>query len=142
MDQHVNLPLAASFLKNYGQEVLGITSRKQRAAQQQQKEEDEENESSQQQQQPEAATPVTAGSSTTEGSEYVTPEQRAALKQLFVDYYHSVEKHLVKEHKHIKRLDSRNRETLFTRGELSEETKQNHEKMTKVYEKLLNNTQT
>ena len=141
MEQHINLPLAASFLKNYGQQVLGITSRKQRAAQQQQqKEEDEENESQQQQQQSEA--PVTAGSSTNEGSEYVTPEQRAALKQLFVDYYHSVEKHLVKEHKHIKRLDSRNRETLFTRGELSEETKQNHEKMTKVYEKLLNNTQT
>jgi regulator of nonsense transcripts 2 len=59
-----------------------------------------------------------------------------------MDYHKTLEKHLVKEHKYIKRMDQRNHEILFSRGQLNEETKQNYEKLTKAYEKLLSNTQT
>ncbi|KAI9499281.1 armadillo-type protein [Zychaea mexicana] len=130
LEQNVNLPIAASFLKNYGQEILGIVPRKQRAATQQNENPDD------------AA--VTTGATITniDSDSTVTPESRAMLKGLFVDYYRSVEKHLVKEHKQIKKLDHRNREILFARGELSDEIKQDYEKVSKSYEKLLNNTQT
>ena len=75
-------------------------------------------------------------------SSVVTPEYRKLLRDLFEEYYRNVEKHLVKEHKMIKKLDHRNREILYTRGELPEEIKQDYEKSSKIYEKLLNNTQT
>lgn len=134
MDQHVNLPLASSFLKNYGQEILGIVPRKQRAAAAQHDEE----------QQPENVVEGAEEKETKTDREEsaVRPECRALMKELFIAYYRSVEKHLIKDHKYIKKLDHRNRETLFARGELSEETKQNYEKVSKAYEKLLNNTQT
>ena len=125
MEQNVNLPIAASFLKNYGQEVLGIVPRKQRAAAQQDDE------------------AITSGATIeTDSTSVVTAEYRQALKELFVEYYRGVEKHLIKEHKKIKKLDHRNREILFARGELSDEIKQDYEKVSKTYEKLLNNTQT
>jgi regulator of nonsense transcripts 2 len=127
---HSNLLLAASFLKNYGSEVIGITPRKQRAAADQLSNntatEDVKN-------------MATAGEST---DSLVNPTTREAFKTLLMEYHTSLEKHLIKEHKYIKRIDQRNHEILFSRGQLSEETKQNYEKMTKAYEKLLNNTQT
>jgi len=128
--QHSNLLLAASFMKNYGSEILGITPRKQRAAADQLSNEagaDDVNNMS------------TSGIAT---DSIVQPNTREAFKTLLLDYHKSLEKHLIKEHKFIKRIDQRNHEILFSRGQLSEETKQNYEKMTKAYEKLLNNTQT
>ncbi|KAG0174672.1 hypothetical protein DFQ30_003435 [Apophysomyces sp. BC1015] len=134
LDQHVNLPIAASFLKNYSQIILGIIPRKQRAAAQQHNE-DENGEIGDEK-------AVTMGAEVGEDSNsVVAPVTREWIKDLMVTYYRSVGKHLVKEHKYIKKLDHRNHETLFARGELSEETKQKYEKATKVYEKLLNNTQ-
>ncbi|KAF7727252.1 hypothetical protein EC973_007865 [Apophysomyces ossiformis] len=133
-EQHINLPLAASFLKNYSQTILGIIPRKQRAANQQHAEE-EGGETVEEK-------PVTnAEEIRKDSNSVVTPMARDWIKDIMVNYYRSVEKHLVKEHKYIKKLDHRNHETLFARGELSEETKQKYEKATKAYEKLLNNTQ-
>ncbi|KAG2224950.1 hypothetical protein INT45_000071 [Circinella minor] len=130
LEQNINLPIAASFLKNYGQEILGIIPRKQRAALEQQQEQEDNNN-------------VTNGETMDDSSSsVVTPEYRKLLKDLFEEYYRNVEKHLVKEHKMIKKLDHRNREILYTRGELPEEIKQDYEKSSKIYEKLLNNTQT
>lgn len=129
MDAHANISLVASFLKNYGQEILGIVPRRQRAAAQQHSEE--------------AGDKGAATSGTVkEQNPAVSEECQNLIKDLIVEYYRSVEKHLVKDHQYIKKLDHRNRETLFTRGELPEDTKQNYEKVSKVYEKLLNNTQT
>ncbi|KAI9031872.1 armadillo-type protein [Phycomyces nitens] len=131
MVQHTNIQLAASFLKNFGQEILGIVPRKQRAAEQHNDEVTEESNA------------VTAGGLVKEtGTSAVTPENRALIKDLLDQYYHSVTKHLLKEHTYIKRMDSRNHEILFSRGELSDETKKKYEKATKAYEKLLANTQT
>ncbi|KAI9310910.1 hypothetical protein BX666DRAFT_2032401 [Dichotomocladium elegans] len=130
MEQHYSLPLAASFLKNHGEAILGIVSRKQRAATQQKEGQESEGQGE----------VVTAGGST-EGNTYVTNEQRSAIKDLIVEYYRSVGKHLIKEHKYVRKIEHRNREMLFARGELSDEVKQNYEKLSKAYEKLLNNTQ-
>ncbi|KAI8096391.1 armadillo-type protein [Halteromyces radiatus] len=131
LEQHVNLPLAASFLKNFGPEILGIIPRKQRAAAEQQHQ--------QQQEQEDGA--VVSGMESDDIAT-VTPEQRQAIKELLISYYRTVVKHLKKEHSYIKKMDRRNNETLFARGDLSEETKQRHEKATKLYEKLLANTET
>ncbi|RUP46340.1 nonsense-mediated mRNA decay 2 protein [Jimgerdemannia flammicorona] len=131
-DQHVNLPLAVSFLKNFGPEMLGIVPRKQRAAAEQATGPDAP---------AKAEDDVPAKVSSADPESVVTPERRAQFKNLLLDYYESVERHLLKEHKEIRRLDRHNHETLITRGDLSEETKQNYEKAMKSYEKFLANTQ-
>lgn len=121
MEQYVNLPLVASFLKNYGQVILNIVPRKQRAAAEQHDEQ---------------VTPVIDPESV------VTPDIHALLTNLFQTYYKSVANHLAKMHKVIKKMERHNNEVLFARGELSEETKQRYERATKAYEKILNHTQT
>ncbi|CAO3634305.1 unnamed protein product [Cunninghamella blakesleeana] len=135
LEYHVNLPLVASFIKNYGQDILGIIPRKQRAADDQQESSDEKittnGESSM----------VTTGIESNEFT-LVTPEQRHAIKELLISYFGEVSKYLKKEHAYIKKISHKNHETLFSRGELSEETKQKFEKATKQYEKLLSNTET
>jgi regulator of nonsense transcripts 2 len=122
MDQHINLPLVASFLKNYGQVILNIVPRNKRAAAEQHGE------------------AVAAEEKDTES--VVTPDIHALLMNLFESYYKSVATHLSKMHKVIKKMERHNNEVLFARGELSEENKQRYERATKAYEKLLNHTQT
>ncbi|KAI8992403.1 armadillo-type protein [Pilobolus umbonatus] len=119
MEVHINLPLVTSFLKNYGQVILNIIPRKQKAAAEQHGDE------------------VVIKNR----EQVVTPDIHALLSNLFNDYYKSVETHLVKVHKLVKKMERRNDEILFAKGELSEETKQRFEKGTKTYEKLLNHTQ-
>lgn len=120
-DDHSNLPLVVSFLKNYGQTILDITPRKQRAAAEQHDENP---------------------TKTIDTESVITPDIHALLTNLFQTYYKSVETLLVKMHRAIQKMERRNNEVLFARGELSEEAKQRHEKATKIYEKLLNHTQT
>ncbi|KAI9475926.1 MAG: armadillo-type protein [Benjaminiella poitrasii] len=116
MEQHINIALMASFLKNFGQSVLGIVPRKQRAAAEQHDEE----------------VPLLA----VDPESVVTPDIHAMLMNLFQSYYKSVEVHLVKMHKAIQKMERRNNEVLFSRGELSEENKQRYEKAQKIYENL------
>lgn len=122
MENHINLPLVASFLKSYGQVMLDIVPRKQRAAAEQHGEE------------------TVVHQKDTES--IITPDIHAMLLSLFESYYKSVASHLTKMHKAIKKMERRNNEILFARGELSEENKQRFEKATKAYEKHLNHTQT
>jgi regulator of nonsense transcripts 2 len=111
--------LVASFLKNYGQVILDIVPRKQKAALEQHSEE---------------ARPIQKESA-------VTADIHALLTNLFDDYYKGVEVHLVKMHKAFRKMERHNNEILFSKGDLSDETKQRFEKAQKVYEKLLNHTQ-
>jgi regulator of nonsense transcripts 2 len=121
-EQFGNLPLVASFLKNYGQTVLQIIPRKQRAAAEQREE----------------APTLPA----IDKESVVTPDIHALLTNLFQSYYKAVQAHLVKMHKVIQKMERHNNDVLFARGELSEENKQRYEKATKAYEKVLNHTQT
>ncbi|ORX47013.1 ARM repeat-containing protein [Hesseltinella vesiculosa] len=123
--QHINLPLVTSFVKNFGQEVLGIIPRKQRAA------DNTDNDM-----------PVTSGTESDDFS-LVTPEQRQAIKEeLIMPYYESVVEHLKKEHTFIQKMNNRNHDILFSKGQLSDDVKQRFEKNTKTYEKLLAQTET
>ncbi|KAF1806437.1 armadillo-type protein [Mucor lusitanicus] len=136
-NEHINLPLVASFLKNYGSSVLDIVPRKQRVAAAAAASESTETDAQpdlQQQQQPQQQ-PLDTES-------VVTPDTHALLTNLFQSYYKSVCVHLTKMHKVIQKMERHNNEVLFARGELSEESKQRQEKASKAYEKLLNHTQT
>ncbi|KAI8891377.1 ARM repeat-containing protein [Backusella circina FSU 941] len=108
-EQHINLPLVASFLKNYGQLILDIVPRKQKAALEQHSEE---------------ARPIRKETA-------VTPDIHALLVNLFDDYYKGVEVHLVKMHKAFRKMERHNNEILFSKGDLSDETKQRFEKAQK-----------
>ncbi|KAL9560274.1 hypothetical protein MBANPS3_000001 [Mucor bainieri] len=134
-NEHINLPLVASFLKNYGSSVLGIVPRKQRVAAAAAAVESAETDAQQpadQQQQQQPLDPESV----------VTPDTHALLTNLFQAYYKSVCTHLTKMHKVIQKMERHNHEVLFARGELSEESKLRQEKASKAYEKLLNHTQT
>ncbi|KAI8639204.1 armadillo-type protein [Parasitella parasitica] len=128
-NDHINLPLVASFLKNYGSSVLSIIPRKQRVAAIVEIEGEPQPQQLHKQ-------------STFDAESVVTPEAHALLTNLFETYYKSVCIHLTKMHKLIQKMERHNNEVLFARGELSEENKQRQEKATKAYEKLLNHTQT
>lgn len=128
-NEHINLPLVASFLKNFGSSVLNIVPRKQRVAAAAAAAADME-EAEVDQQQP------------LDTESVITPDTHALLTNLFQSYYKSVCVHLTKMHKVIQKMERHNNEILFARGELSEESKQRQEKASKAYEKLLNHTQT
>lgn len=121
MEQFINLPLVASFLKNYGQTIMGIVPRKQKAAAEQH------------------AEFITLE---IDPESVVSPDIHGLLTSLMQNYYKSVSRHMGKLHKAVKKMERHNNETLFARGELSEESKQRFEKATKAYEKFLGHTQT
>ncbi|GAN06684.1 nonsense-mediated mRNA decay factor protein [Mucor ambiguus] len=131
-NEHINLPLVASFLKNYGSSVLDIVPRKQRVAAAAASESAETDAQPDQQQQQHCL----------DTESVITPDTHALLTNLFQSYYKSVCTHLTKMHKVIQKMERYNNEVLFARGELSEESKQRQERASKAYEKLLNHTQT
>ena len=55
------------------------------------------------------------------------------------DYFGSLRKHLVHEHKALQRREKENRHILQTKGEINEERKAANELAQKSYEKLLTN---
>lgn len=89
-EQHVNLPLAVSFLKNFGPEILGIVPRKQRAAAEQQPAKPNASMSEEEM--------SVKGAPAEDPESVATPERRAQLKGLLQEYYESVERHLIREH--------------------------------------------
>lgn len=131
MENHINLPLVASFLKNYGQIILNIVPRKQRAAA------DQHNDVP-----AEAATTTTTPVLDKDTESIISPDIHALFTNLFETYYKSVASHLSKMHKAIKKMERHNNEVLFARGELHEDKKARFEKASKAYEKHLNHTQT
>ncbi|GBC04197.1 hypothetical protein RclHR1_05560017 [Rhizophagus clarus] len=139
--KHVNLPLAVSFIKYFGAEMLGTVGRKSHR--------DETSIASNEN--GKDVLPVLNGNnSSVNGEEDITntgenpivnESQRALFKSLLVGYFNGVEKHLVEEHQKIKALDRSNHEYYITRGEIPEETKQNYEKVMKAFDKFLQNAQ-
>ncbi|CAJ0753201.1 10510_t:CDS:10, partial [Entrophospora sp. SA101] len=143
--KHVNLPLVVSFLKYFGVEMLGTTSRRTHrdtlgsSATTTNEETSTENQVStekivnngvsKQQQQPDNPDPI------------VTPQKRELFKNLLIDYFKSIEAHLIMDHQTIKTLDHNNHEFYITKGEVPEATKQNYEKVVKLFDKFLQNAQ-
>ncbi|RKP10363.1 ARM repeat-containing protein, partial [Thamnocephalis sphaerospora] len=71
----------------------------------------------------------------------VSDALRQQLRELVLNYYRGVAKHLLREHRLVKRLERRNNEWAIARGEITDEAKQSHERAVKAYEKLLSSTQ-
>ncbi|CAG8543409.1 15191_t:CDS:10, partial [Acaulospora morrowiae] len=139
--KHTNLPLAVSFIKYFGPELIG-TIKKKRENLRTIENEDGENNST-----PHVANGNQDASPENEQEvsdcELVVPaSQRNLFKNLLIDYFKGVEKHLIKDHQKIKSLDHNNHEYYITKGEVPEETKQNYEKVVKAFEKFLQNAQT
>ncbi|KAK9768056.1 mRNA decay protein [Basidiobolus ranarum] len=130
-DNHMNLPLAVAFVKYFGRDLLGIVPKK---------EQQSHGDDSEGTEVPRDAANTVPFEETLVGVD-VSSEQQELFKNLFIDYYRSVEKQLIKAHKYIKKMEKSNHESHIARGELSDESKQNYEKASKVYERILFNTQ-
>ncbi len=62
--------------------------------------------------------------------------------ELFRKYFNHVRDHLVVEHKAMHKRERRNRDIIFSKGELTEERQAENEAAQKAYDKLLTNTST
>ncbi|CAG8561233.1 3829_t:CDS:10, partial [Paraglomus brasilianum] len=132
--KHLNLPLAVFFVKNFGSEMLGTVSRKQKLGSSEES----------------ATSPTNGGSEVVADAEdeaqkifegFVTKEQQAMFRNLLTEYFKGVEKHLVRDHEKIKQLEIRNHDFYISRGEIPEETKQTYEKVCDTFEKFKRNAQ-
>ncbi|KAF9340436.1 hypothetical protein BGZ91_002062 [Linnemannia elongata] len=124
---HVNLPIVLTVLKIHGKDLTGITPRKAKTA------------GDGKDAEPKASTAEDTGSG--QSDTYVSPTQQQLFKTLFSEYYKSLEAHLVRDHKELKRVERKNEASLFSRGELSEERQQQFEKQFRAFEKLSTSTQ-
>ncbi|KAF9145512.1 hypothetical protein BGX30_008510 [Mortierella sp. GBA39] len=124
---HVNLPIVLTVLKIHGKDLTGITPRKAKTAGDGKD--------------AEPKTSTAEDTSSGQSDAYVSPTQQQLFKTLFSEYYKSLEAHLVRDHKELKRVERKNEASLFSRGELSEERQQQYEKQFKAFEKLSTSTQ-
>ncbi|XP_015594730.1 regulator of nonsense transcripts 2 [Cephus cinctus] len=74
-------------------------------------------------------------------SKLLSPDKQQNVKMLLRDYYNSLCKHLLKEHKELQAFEKQNRKILQTRGELSAERKEKLEALQASYERLLSGVQ-
>ncbi|XP_078053148.1 UPF2 regulator of nonsense mediated mRNA decay [Augochlora pura] len=74
-------------------------------------------------------------------SKLLSPDKQQNVRLLLREYYNSLCKHLLKEHKDLQAFEKQNRKILQTRGELSSERKDKLESLQVSYERLLNNVQ-
>ncbi|XP_063407646.1 regulator of nonsense transcripts 2-like isoform X4 [Mytilus trossulus] len=70
----------------------------------------------------------------------LTPERQKACRNLFGDYYQSLCKHLIKDHKELKSVERQNRKILHTKGEISQDRKEHYDALLTGYQKLFTNT--
>lgn len=74
-------------------------------------------------------------------SKLLSPDKQQNVRTLLRDYYNSLCKHLLKEHKELQAFEKQNRKILQTRGELSTERKEKLESLQLSYERLVTNVQ-
>ncbi|XP_061195542.1 regulator of nonsense transcripts 2-like [Saccostrea echinata] len=73
-------------------------------------------------------------------STLLPPERQKGCRNLLGEYYQSLCKHLLTDHKELKNIERQNRRILQTKGELSSERKEKFDTMLQAYQKLLTNT--
>ncbi|XP_046622632.1 regulator of nonsense transcripts 2 [Neodiprion virginianus] len=74
-------------------------------------------------------------------SRLLSADKQQNVRTLLRDYYNSLCKHLLKEHKELQAFEKQNRKILQTRGELSSERKEKLETLQVSYERLFNGVQ-
>ncbi|XP_070557491.1 regulator of nonsense transcripts 2-like isoform X2 [Ptychodera flava] len=75
-------------------------------------------------------------------SEIFSTEVQKSCQNMLRDYYSSLTKHLVQEHKKLQKMERQNRKTLQMKGELNQDMKEETEKAQAAYQKLLVNVST
>ncbi|XP_063980636.1 regulator of nonsense transcripts 2 [Diachasmimorpha longicaudata] len=70
-------------------------------------------------------------------SKLLSSDKQQNVRTLLRDYYNSLCKHLLKEHKDMQAFEKQNRKILQTRGELSAERKEKFEALQLSYERLM-----
>lgn len=73
-------------------------------------------------------------------STLLPPERQKGCRNLLGEYYQSLCKHLLTDHKELKNMERQNRRILQTKGELSSERKETFDTLLQTYQKLLANT--
>lgn len=73
-------------------------------------------------------------------STLLPPERQKGCRNLLGEYYQSLCKHLLMDHKELKNMERQNRRILQTKGELSAERKETFDTLLQTYQKLLANT--
>lgn len=74
-------------------------------------------------------------------SDLLPPDRQKGLRSLLKEYYKSLCKHLVRDHKNLQAMERQNRRILQTKGELNMERKEKYEASQVAFQKLLSSTQ-
>ncbi|XP_057375556.1 regulator of nonsense transcripts 2-like [Daphnia carinata] len=74
-------------------------------------------------------------------SNWLPPDKRQNVRNLLREYYSSLCKHLIQDHKELQNFERQNRRILQTKGELSNERKEKQEVLNQNFAKLLNMSQ-
>ncbi|XP_003697689.1 regulator of nonsense transcripts 2 [Apis florea] len=115
-EEHNNASIILSFCKHCGEDYAGLVPKKVREISEKL-------------------------STTIPKSKLLSPDKQQNVRLLLRDYYNSLCKHLLKEHKDLQAFEKQNRKILQTRGELSSERKEKLESLQVSYDRLLNNVQ-
>lgn len=115
-EEHNNLNIILSFCKHCGEDYAGLIPRKIRLLSEQLNVD-------------------------VPRSEVLTVERQKTVRNLLRDYYHSLCKHLIKDHKEVQTMERQNRKILHTKGELNNERKEKYDMALAAYQKLLSSTQ-
>lgn len=73
---------------------------------------------------------------------FLQPEKQQNVRTLLKDYFQSISRHLVKDHREMQEFEKQNRRILQTKGEVSQERKEKLEAMQVAFEKFLASAQT
>ncbi|XP_026726876.1 regulator of nonsense transcripts 2 isoform X1 [Trichoplusia ni] len=115
-EEHNNIPILLSFCKHCGEDYAGLVPKKIRDAAEKYN--------------------VTIPRNT-----FLPAEKQTAVRTLLKDYFLSLTKHLLAERAQLQALHAANQRTLHTRGELSQERKDQLEQHQATYDKLLTGAQ-
>ncbi|XP_077976967.1 regulator of nonsense transcripts 2-like isoform X2 [Glandiceps talaboti] len=116
-ETHSNISLILSFARHCGEDYAGLIPRKNRLL-------------------------AEKFGTSLPRSEIFSVEVHKSCRKMLGDYYNSLCKHLLQEHKQLQKLDKHNRRTLQMKGELSSDRREEYEKAQAAYQKLLVNTST
>ncbi|XP_063838475.1 regulator of nonsense transcripts 2 isoform X2 [Ostrinia nubilalis] len=111
-EEHNNIPILLSFCKHCGEDYAGLMPKKIRDASEKYN--------------------ITVPRNT-----FLPAEKQAVVRTLLKDYFNSLTKHLMAERAQLQALHAANQRTLHTRGELSQERKDQLEQHQATYDKLL-----
>ncbi|XP_038207434.1 regulator of nonsense transcripts 2 [Zerene cesonia] len=115
-EEHNNIPILLSFCKHCGEDYAGLIPKKIKDAAEKYN--------------------VTVPRNT-----FLPAEKQTAVRTLLKDYFASLIKHLLAERAQLQALHAANQRTLHTRGELSQERKDQLEQHQATYDKLLTGAQ-